>query len=360
MSHVNVVEKSKSASRFSRVALIALLVSLLGVGDVFAGGWKITRLKGDVSILLNGSWHKLSRGDQVPLGRFVRTAANGRARLSRGGEIVDMEPKSEVQILENAGGRNTVVHQRSGEISVEANRRKTKHFAVQTRFLVAVVKGTRFTVRADQAFADVAVKRGIVEVRDLLHKRTVDVVRNQSAESGYGLDLKADGKGKLEPVVKFEGSAYVPAVKKVAPVKPAKAEKSDKQKPKFQTNGRSVAKAKAEKAMTAKAKGKKSLMAKDTGKTKTKGEKKAVMAKDSAESKSKAEKKDYSKSAKQAEKAQDKAQEKAKSKADKADEGPKTIADWLDKVKEKHDQAKAEKSQGNKGKDKEGHNGKKN
>lgn len=41
-----------------------------------------------------------------------------------------------------------------------------QHFAVQTPFLAAVVKGTKFTVVSSKTGAEVAVQRGNVEVED--------------------------------------------------------------------------------------------------------------------------------------------------------------------------------------------------
>lgn len=316
--------------RFGRAVFLALLLGVFSAGNVLAAGWKVSRLRGDAQILVQGQWKDLRRGDTVPLRHFVRTGEDAKMRLSRGGEVVDMEPKSEVQILENAGGRNTVVHQRTGEISVEANRRKTKHFAVQTRFLVAVVKGTRFTVRADQRVADVSVSRGRVEVRDILRNRTVDVTPNQRAEAGYGRNLVNEGQGKLDRVSKFKGSPYQPEVEKVRPPKPENKGQDGKEKAKNKVENKSQ---------------KAGLDAEDAPKTlfdifKGKSDKKD-------QSGEKSDKKNVKKSAekklekaleevkKVAEKQSESKTTKSKKSDDKSEEdkAPKTIADWLDKAK---------------------------
>ena len=63
-------------------------------------------------------------------------------------ETLDLGPDTQVQIHDRgtAAKPNTVVQQHFGTVSVEAQVENVQHVAVETPYLAAVVKGTRFTV----------------------------------------------------------------------------------------------------------------------------------------------------------------------------------------------------------------------
>ena len=65
----------------------------------------------------------------------------------------------------------TTVLEHAGEITFDVDRQQVKHFAVETPYLAAVVKGTNFTIRVDDEGGAVTVSRGLVEVREPRHRR---------------------------------------------------------------------------------------------------------------------------------------------------------------------------------------------
>ena len=84
----------------------------------------------------------------VPDSRAIRTLASGRVTFTGGNETVDIAPNTQIQIFAKGGRKPfTTVKQYFGTVSVKAEVQQVQHFAVQTSYLAAVVKGTRFTSR---------------------------------------------------------------------------------------------------------------------------------------------------------------------------------------------------------------------
>ena len=92
-------------------------------------------------------------------------------------------------------------------MAVEAEVENVQHFAVQTPYLAAVVKGTRFTVTADGKGASVSVQRGRVEVDDKANKTHVTISIGQSARTGTDTSnkLQVSGAGDLPVVFSANG-----------------------------------------------------------------------------------------------------------------------------------------------------------
>ena len=66
-------------------------------------------------------------------------------------------------ILRSHGGKTIV--QQAGSILLDVEKRNVKHFEVETPYLAAVVKGTKFTVTSGDEGASVKVTRGSVQKR---------------------------------------------------------------------------------------------------------------------------------------------------------------------------------------------------
>ena len=183
--------------------IIALCLSPAGV---LAGDWTVTKLRGPVFALdAANNWVPLQRGDVVSDRRQLQTAPNGRVTLTRDGQSIDLEPDTRVQIVDFAGDRKTTVWEHKGTVSVDAEAKDVQHFSVQTPFLAAVVKGTRFTVTADANGSAVDVSRGRVEVQDITNGLSVAVGAGQSASVGENRIVEVNGPGLKEPVVSLNG-----------------------------------------------------------------------------------------------------------------------------------------------------------
>lgn len=173
------------------VRLLALLATLLAMlvvpATALADHWRVTKLRGPVLQLVEGAWAPLRRGDVVPDDRVLRTLPRGRVELQRGAEIVSLGGETQVQIHDIEGRRFTTVQHYFGTVTIEADVRNVEHFAVQTPYLAAVVKGTRFTVTTGGAGVAVEVERGNVGVVGRVTRL------RETVPAGSALVMREDG-----------------------------------------------------------------------------------------------------------------------------------------------------------------------
>ena len=190
------------------LVLGGMAVLLLGTAPALADEWAVVKLRGTVQQLIDGAWTPVARGDKIADDRPVRTLGDGHADLQRGAEIVTLGADTQVVIHDKADVRYTTVQQDFGTVEVEAQVENVQHFAVDTPFLAAVVKGTRFTVTSGKTGSSVSVQRGHVQVEDFHnHTRTllsvgqmatVDRVKTQG-------QIAVGGSGELPPVTGANG-----------------------------------------------------------------------------------------------------------------------------------------------------------
>jgi FecR protein len=192
----------------SRTLVSVLLLATLGSGfamPVLGDDWVASKLRGVVLTLVDGQWVKLERGQTVPDDRVIRTLKTGRVVFQRGPETIELGGDTQVQIFDRTGKRFTTVKQYFGTVGVEAEVQNVQHFAVQTPYLAAVVKGTKFVVTSDEDGARVDVTRGHVAVEDRDTRQSTLVAAGQSAETSAGTPLEISGDGDLPDIVDSRG-----------------------------------------------------------------------------------------------------------------------------------------------------------
>jgi hypothetical protein len=165
----------------AHLLLLVLLAISVRVGFAQAADeWVIVNSSGTVWILEKGRDARLaSPGTVFPNAATLATAPNGRAFLVHGAESVVVGP-STVLALVQRGGRTRVI-QTAGVAEFDVERQNVQHFSVETPFLAAVVKGTRFTVRVGESSADVGVDRGVVEVTSEESRERVEITAGMEA-----------------------------------------------------------------------------------------------------------------------------------------------------------------------------------
>lgn len=188
---------------------------LLSISTSTADDWTANKLRGRVLQLIDHQWIPLQRGMVVPDDRVIRTLGGAQVQFARGQETIDLGANTQIQIHDRgtAGKPNTTVQQYFGTVSVEAQVELVQHFAVQTAYLAAVVKGTRFTVTSGESGAAVTVQRGHVAVEDNHDKSHVTLSVGQSASVDRTKTegaITVAGKGVLPIVVDRHGKPVVP------------------------------------------------------------------------------------------------------------------------------------------------------
>jgi hypothetical protein len=160
-------------------AWVALLVFASGLAAHAAtdpAAWRVVQSIGEVSVnTADVNITKPKPGTLLPASAIIITGSNGRAILSRQGQQIVVQPNSRLELSPDAGGR-TVMRQLGGVVGFSVDRRKVPHFEVNTPFLAAIVKGTRFEVSVYDDHAKVNVSEGKVEVRSAL-SRAATLVR---------------------------------------------------------------------------------------------------------------------------------------------------------------------------------------
>ncbi|MDE2377376.1 FecR family protein [Bradyrhizobium sp.] len=219
-----------------RRALLAALV--LGTASSASaaddGIWSVSKASGDVWIATEGVQQtSLKQDETLKPGDTIRTGRNGRVLLVRGEETIMIAPNSVVGVpAEKKDGLSTTILQQAGSILLEVEKRNVKHFEVETPYLAAVVKGTRFSVTVNAGSTRVGVLRGQVEVSDFRTGQIAQVMPGQAAtafEHGKpGLSLS--GSGSFNPIEQGKPRA--------SSIEPIRVPKSGLSAPRDASNGR--------------------------------------------------------------------------------------------------------------------------
>jgi hypothetical protein len=179
--------------------------------------WHVSRFSGDVWLVAPGVQQaSLSQEAALNPGDTIRTGPSGRVLLTRGTESMMIAPNSVVGLpAEAKPGLSTTIVQRAGSVLLDVEKRNVQHFAVETPYLAAVVKGTQFRVTVTASGANVAVSRGQVEVADFKSGQIAQVLPGQMAKvfatGQAGLSLS--GSGTFLPIEHAQPRA--PSVEKV-------------------------------------------------------------------------------------------------------------------------------------------------
>jgi collagen type III alpha len=147
--------------------VIAIFAALLTSGTAVAGtpAWTISESSGSVTVVTRGISKIATRGGSLSAGDLVSTSTNGRAVLVRGQEYLVVSPGSRIRIADPvASGGFTQIIQDFGNAVFRIKKKSTPHFAVETPYLAAVVKGTTFSVTVTDTGTAVQVTEGLVQV----------------------------------------------------------------------------------------------------------------------------------------------------------------------------------------------------
>ena len=130
--------------------------------------WVVTEAAGSVQVHRAGHEASIARGTVLSPGDVVTTGAASRAVLVRGQEYVIVSPATRLRLPETEESRGLIqIVEDYGRAMFRIEKKSTPHFGVRSPYLVALVKGTTFTVTVDREGADVAVQEGRVEVATL-------------------------------------------------------------------------------------------------------------------------------------------------------------------------------------------------
>ncbi|CTQ41825.1 fec operon regulator FecR [Roseibium aggregatum] len=188
-------------TRATAVLLALLLIPLsAGLTKAYAAEWVITRISGTVYLVAPGiQAHRSRKGMALHKGHTIATRKGARAVLQRGNDSITVGPNTEFALSQyRSNDSQTTLLQRKGTIDVDVETRGRPFFRVETPYLAAVVKGTRFSVTVTGNESQVSVQRGVVGVQDLASGQQSDLRAGQSVQSAPGKfnGLKSVGKSR--------------------------------------------------------------------------------------------------------------------------------------------------------------------
>ncbi len=112
----------------------------------------------------SADWYPVRVGQALEPGSEIKTDPSARVALVRGTEILNIDPNKRVALPNRSLPPRTLIIQWFGEVMYDVAKRPAPSFEVDTPNLVAVVKGTKFSVKVDNNGSAVNVTEGVVSV----------------------------------------------------------------------------------------------------------------------------------------------------------------------------------------------------
>jgi hypothetical protein len=130
----------------------------------------------------DSQWQDLRTGARIEPGSVVRTDGSGRIELTNGIDRIRLSPSSEIELPVGLSGDpvTRVIHW-IGTAFFQVGKRPGPQFEVDTPYIVAIVKGTKFTTTVSDAGAAIKVSEGIVGVSATAGGSSIDVTAGGSA-----------------------------------------------------------------------------------------------------------------------------------------------------------------------------------
>ncbi len=156
---------------------------LAGFAPAALADWTFVRVTGLVWVVKEGMEPMRAEvGMVLPDSATVGTTSKARAMLKQGEDMLNIAPSTSIAPQARKVRGLATVLMRKGGLELEIEKLGGPHFAVQTPFLAAVVKGTHFTVSVSGSGAEVSVARGRVGVTDFAAGERADIVAGQRPE----------------------------------------------------------------------------------------------------------------------------------------------------------------------------------
>jgi hypothetical protein len=186
-----------------RLAGMALAAAVGCQGAAQAAEWSVAQMSGAVVITVTGAQPvALTAGATLPAGGTLTTGPAGRALLVRNKETIVVGPNSAIAIPEGSrDAKYTTILQKAGVVEYLAEKKNVRHFAVETPYLAAAVKGTEFIVTVTRLGGSVEVQKGSVEVQALANGQVTLLEPGQAVHVGLFGGLSLSGAAPLPAVL---------------------------------------------------------------------------------------------------------------------------------------------------------------
>lgn len=179
--------------------------------------WVVGELRGAAFSRPGGGndaqWQPLQLGAEIAPGSVVRTDSSGSMELRNGIDTLRLSSSSEIELPAGQDGDpvTRVIHW-IGTAFFHVGKRPGPQFEVDTPYIVAIVKGTKFTTSVSEAGASIKVSEGIVDVSATAGGSSIDVTAGGSASvsAAHSHTVTPGGaSGAADPA--GPGGGYAPA-----------------------------------------------------------------------------------------------------------------------------------------------------
>ena len=173
----------KAHRQFARLLALWIGLAFALSANAFGAEWRIVKISGDVRVHgADQQWAKAKAGQTLKSGDSVWTGRASRAQLSTSEGTVLLKSRSLVKVpTRKLPSGMTVLFQGQGEVTAKVRKKKEHHFAVQTPYLAAVVKGTEFTVNNRSGRSRLSVSEGVVGAVEVATGGQLDVGAGEGA-----------------------------------------------------------------------------------------------------------------------------------------------------------------------------------
>ncbi len=151
------------------------------------------RISGSAWLLQTGQDEvQLKKNSTLQPGNTLKTGDRSRVLLARGKERIQVGSNTILSIPTEAELKpgQTKIKLKSGKLDLIVKKMPHKHFSVETPFIAAVVKGTRFTVSTTSTRSLVRVFEGLVGVESNISDERADIRPGKSASLTFSSEAQ--------------------------------------------------------------------------------------------------------------------------------------------------------------------------
>ncbi|MBQ0799686.1 MAG: FecR domain-containing protein [Porticoccaceae bacterium] len=172
---------------FLAALAVALLSGLFAATPAWASSnWQITAVSGDVSYYQQDTdtWANVASGSDLALPFTIKTGSGASAELRREGDTISVSAETVLEFpLETAADQSvlTRIIEKIGFALFRIKPGKARTLAVETPYLVSVVKGTTFSVHATESRAVVNLIVGELDINAVTVDHKVSILSGEVA-----------------------------------------------------------------------------------------------------------------------------------------------------------------------------------
>jgi hypothetical protein len=154
------------ANHHAVIVAVTLVATSLWLSPARASDLTVTALTGAVSLIEHGHAVRPAIGAKLSLPVEIHTGADGVVDLQQLGSSLHVGPNSTIAVPEADSHGNAIdkIKQSAGYVLYNIKSRKDHPLAVETPYLVSVVKGTVFTIAVKERATTVALMEGLLDI----------------------------------------------------------------------------------------------------------------------------------------------------------------------------------------------------